>query len=97
MAHYNAFKSSERASLDADPPTRCKVGVWLGSSQSQCHPETFNLFVWYLHRQPAETHDVDDPGNLESTQALEDRDANEHIAGKERQIYVRPTLVPVAD
>jgi hypothetical protein len=59
--------------------------------------EGFNLFVWHCHRHPAEAHDVDDPWDLESTYALRYRDANEQIAGKERQFYVCPTVLPVAD
>jgi len=70
MAHYNALKSLQWASLDPYAPARCKVRVWLGSSQLQCHPEAFNLFVWHRDRHPAEAHDVDDPGNLENTYAL---------------------------
>ena len=97
MAHYYAFKSLQRANLDADAPACCKVRVWLGSSQLQCHAKGFNLFVWHCHRHPAEAHDVDDPGNLESTYALRYRDANEQIAGKERQFYMCPTVLPVAD
>ena len=80
-----------------DAPARRGVRVWLGSSQLQRYTEGLNLFIWHCHRRSAEAHDVYDPWNLENTYALRYRDANEHVARKERQFYVCPAVFPVAD
>src|SRR6266852_2400077 len=98
LSDDDAFEARQRPACDADPAAHIQVRVWLSIQPlHKAPPKGFHLVIRKLRGVTIETDQVNDTRDLKNTQLVAQRQANEDIAGKQRQIELHPAVSPAAN